>query len=271
MLKHSLPQIYHHLLPREILAANVVETLATCGDCAMTKEKQGRKKPVYQADLKCCTYEPFMPNYLLGAILKADDSNAPGASIIREKIKNRNYSLPIGMTASLAYQVQFNHREPQDFGQRRDWLCSYYNKETNNCGVWRNRGAVCTTFFCKSNFGKKGLQFWQKLNDYLNYTEMALMEEALVHLDFSPRQVSDLLVYLNRFEATPTEMKELVLPEKKARQLWNGYFDEQEEFFIKCFEIIQSFDKSQFREAIGMIGEEIEQNLFESLSQLEIS
>lgn len=266
MLKHQLPQIYHHLLPRELLSAEVVETLATCGDCAMTKDKQGRKKPTYQPDLKCCTYEPFMPNYLVGAILKQNDV---GSEIIREKIRTRNYSLPIGMTASLGYQVTFNHRNPEDFGNKRDWLCSYYNVENNNCNIWRNRGATCTTFFCKSDSGKKGMQFWTRLNDYLNYTEMALMEEALVRLDFSPRQVSDLLDYLNRHEATPAEMKAKVLPEKLARKIWNGYFDEQESFFIKCFEIIQSFDKAGYREAIGIIGEEIEQNLFESLSQLE--
>lgn len=271
MIKYQLPQIYHHLLPKEILSAELEEKLATCDACAMTADKQGKKTPVYQADLKCCTYEPFMPNYLLGAILKQNDSSSPGAKMIREKIKNRNYSLPIGMTASLAYQVNFNHREPEDFGQKRDWLCSYYNKETNNCGIWRNRGAVCTTFFCKSSYGKKGLLFWQNLNDYMTYVEMALMEEALVHLDFSPRQVSGMLDYLNRYEATKAEMKSNVLPEAQAIKLWNGYYEDQPGFFMKCYEIVNGMSKSQFREAIGLIGEEREQLLFESLVKVEQS
>ncbi len=267
MIKHHLPLIYHELLPRELLSAKVTETLATCGDCAMTKEKQGKKKPVYQPDLKCCTYEPFMPNYLIGAILK--DPHLPGGDVVRKKIKDRNYSLPIGMTASLAYQVNFNHREYEDFGNKREWLCSYYNKEANNCGIWKQRGAVCTTFFCKSDYAKKGLTFWQRLNEYLTYTEMALMEEALVHMDFSPRQVSGMLDYLNRHEATEAEMKAKVLPLAQAKKIWNGYFDEQEEFFIKCHHIVSSMDRGQYREAIGLIGEDLEQKLFESLVKIQ--
>lgn len=267
MLKHQLPLIYHDLLPKELLAAKITETVATCGDCAMTREKQGRKKIAYQPDLKCCTYEPFMPNYLIGAILQ--DSSLPGKAVIEKKIIDRNYSLPIGMTASLAYQVNFNHREFEDFGNKREWLCSYYNKESNNCGIWKQRGAVCTTFFCKSNYDKKGLTFWQRLNEYLTYTEMALMEEALVHLDFSPRQVSDMLSFLNRHEATATEMKAKVLPLAQAKKIWNGYFDDQVGFFIKCHELVKNMDRGQFREAIGMIGEELEQNLFESLVKIQ--
>jgi hypothetical protein len=90
---------------------------------------------------------------------------------------------------------------------------------------------------------------------------MALMEEALVMLDFSPRQISDLLEHLNRFEATKTEMKSSRLPEKKAKALWNGYYDDQEGFFKKCFQIVSKLDRKNFRELIGEPGQQLEENL----------
>lgn len=268
LIKHQLPQIYHALLPNELLQASVVEKLATCGDCAMTKEKRGRKKPVYQPDLKCCTYEPFMTNFFVGAQLKQFPESL-GTQVLKDKIEKRIFSLPIGMTATFAYQVAFNHRKPEDFGQKREWLCSYYDVQNNLCSVWKNRSSVCSTFFCQSSYGKKGLIFWQNLSDYLSYVEMALMEEALVYLDFSPRQISDLLDFLNRFEASPAEMKMKVLPENKAKAIWNGYYLEQEVFYKKCYEIVSGFSKSQFREAIGLTGEEIEQRLFESMEVIQ--
>lgn len=224
----------------------------------------------YRKDLKCCTFEPYLPNYLVGALFHHEKSNQLACNILRKKIEKRNYALPVGMLASVRYQVVFNQRKPEDFGNREDWLCPYYNKENNNCNVWRNRGAVCTTFFCKSSHGKKGLGFWGELNDYLTYVEMALMEEALVNLDFSPRQISDCLEYFNRHEASAKEMKSDTLDLATSRKLWNGYFDEQEEFFVKTYRLVKDLDKKQFSEALGFQGEELTEKLFKKMKALKV-
>lgn len=269
-LKYQLPQIYQRLLPEKILRLELTESKATCDSCAMS---QGRHRgPIfYDEQLKCCTFYPFLPNYVVGGILLSDrETERKAQAIIKEKIIRREFSLPIGLVAPVRYQVAFNQRDEGEFGQRWDWLCPYFNQAQGNCLIWRNRGSVCTSFYCKSSYGKKGLQFWKSLEDYLSYIEMALMEEALAYLDFSPRQVSDLLGYLNRQKATKAEMKTWILPKKRALELWNGYYDEQEEFFKKCYRIIAGFDRKAFHQAMGVQGEKILADLDCAIGKLDL-
>ncbi|MEZ0392415.1 MAG: hypothetical protein ACAH59_09380 [Pseudobdellovibrionaceae bacterium] len=259
MIQYQLPDLYRQLLPKEFLSAEIVETKATCNACNWKS---------YQPQLKCCTYEPYLPNYLVGALLESPSTAPSAKKALQEKIKRRSYSLPIGMMASVKYQVEFNQRKPEDFGNRQDWLCPYYNRELQNCGVWKYRGAVCSTYYCQSNYGKKGLRFWEELSGYLTYVEMALMEEVLVHLDFSPRQISDCLVYINRSEGSASELKSHHLPLEKAKKLWNGYFDEQEEFFRKTYHMVKDFDRKRFNEAMGETGAEIQDRLLDTMRKV---
>jgi hypothetical protein len=241
----------------DVLNLDIQETKATCDNCI--------EVPEYQENLKCCTFHPFLPNYLIGQILLDEKKNSSFVTeVLQHKISKRQYVLPLGIVAPVRYQVEFNQLKDKYFGQKREWLCPYHDLSLNRCGIWRNRGSVCTSFYCHSSKGKKGKDFWKQSLDYLSYVEMALCEEALVYLDFSPRQISDLLQYINRFEATKTELKTDALPLKRARELWNGYFDDQEAFFIKSLEVVKSFDKKQFQEAMGELGEQVTEKLLKA-------
>ncbi len=267
ILKYQLPQVYGGLLPRELLDFDPQETKATCNNCAMSRP-QNRAKVHYAPDLKCCTFHPFLANFMVGALFY-EQSSTEAHRIFRDKITRREYALPLGLVAPVKYQVEFNHRKENEFGQRADWLCPYFNLESKNCNVWRNRGVVCTTFFCKSSYGKKGIKFWEQMSNYLWYVELALLEEALVMLDFSPRQVMTLLEYHNRFKGTVAEKKTSVIPEKKSRELWNGYYDDQEGFYKKSYDIVANLDKKAFHELLGEQGQDLEEQLFTLLPQLE--
>lgn len=275
-LKYQLPRVYERLLPKDILAMDANETKATCEACIMSKpfispaaKPTNKREVFYEAHLKCCTFHPFLPNYVVGAILSEESLAAPSAlGRLRTKIQQGEYSLPLGLVAPPNYQIPFNARKEHEFGRREDWLCPYFNLEQQNCGIWRHRGAVCTTFYCQSSFGSKGLKFWEGLSNYITYVEMALMEEALVMLDFSPRQISDLLGYLNVESATKLEMKSPRMPEKKARDLWNGYFDDQEGFFKKCFQIVSELDRRSFQELLSEPGERLEASLRKSFTKI---
>lgn len=251
-----MPHLYSQLFPDELLNLNLEETKATCDQCAMTRSRT-RGEISYQEHLKCCTFYPFMPNYLIGAGL-SDSSLTPSlGGDLRAMISKRRFSLPIGFVAPIRYQLEFNQRKPHEFGQREDWLCPYFDRAQKNCRIWKYRSAVCTSFYCKSSYGQKGMKFWFDLSEYLTYVEMALLEEALIRLDFSPRQISDQLGYLNRKTSTVAEARSWVIPEKVARDLWNGYFDEQEVFFKRTLEIVSQFTRRDFNEALGDLGEKI--------------
>lgn len=274
MIRDQLPELYQKLFPKKLLDWDPKETKATCDNCAMTREnqlsRQGKRSPEisYQANLKCCTFHPFQPNYLVGGLL-ATGQILPGAMRSLDlKIKNRIYALPIGVLPPVPHQVEFNHRKKTEFGNREDWLCPYYEKAENLCGIWKFRGAVCSSFFCQSSSGKKGMGFWDLTSNYLTYVEAALMEEALVMLDFSPRQISQNMGYLNRFEATREELKMDSLPLELAKDLWNGYFDDQKGFYKKCYQIVTEMTAKSFKEAMGEQGHVLQQDLLEGLAEL---
>lgn len=255
--KYQLPSFYQNILSERVLNWFPQETKATCDQCIMSKNS--RSPTYYAPELKCCTFYPYLPNFLVGAILSDPSKIYDGArDVLRQKISRRHYSLPCGMVAPIRYQIEFKENKKEKFGKEQSWLCPYYNKSNQNCGVWRYRGVVCTTFYCRSSFGRMGKNRWALMSDYLSYVEMALMEEALVMLDFSPRQVVELLGYLNRDQGTKMELCSWALLPKKSRQLWNGYFDEQEVFFKKCYQIVNKIKRKNFEEIIGIQGLELE-------------
>lgn len=263
MLKKSLPPIYEHLLPVKILNFKVQETKATCSNCNWKE---------YQPNLKCCTFEPYLPNYLIGALLQDPKTHPQALGVFSKKLKNKELLLPIGTTAPISYQVSFNSREPSDFGNRADWLCPYYIQDPsakgNTCSVWKYRGSVCSTFFCQSSYGKKGKNFWSQLNDYLSYVEMALMEESLVYLDFSPRQISACLDFINRKSGTEAELKTNSLPAAQFKKLWNGYDNDPLGFYVKTYKMVQSFDRKHLKEVMGEMGAEIQKNLMQKMAEI---
>ncbi len=259
--KHLTPPLYHDLLHSDILRMNPQETKATCDSCIMARSPVALKKR-YQDHLKCCTYYPLVPNFAVGALLSDSTGRYQHAQkVIREIIKKRQYSLPIGLLPPVAYQLEFKNRKDGDFGQKESWLCPYFHKEKNQCSIWAYRGAVCTSFYCKSSHGKKGQKYWSQMSDYLTYVEMALMEEALIRLDFSPRQISTCFTYLNCDTGTKAEKKSWSMPEKTAKVFWRDYDSDQEGFFIKCFKIVSTFDRSDFKEMMGEQGLDIQNQL----------
>jgi hypothetical protein len=170
--------------------------------------------------------------------------------------------LPIGIVAPFDYQFQFLNKEDEQFGNDAGLLCPYFDKSKNSCSVWSYRGVVCTSFFCRSDHGQNGQKFWAVLSDYLSYVEMALAEECLVQLDFSPRDLSDQLFYLNKREFEPEETEKRSLNAEEDKKLWNGY-DDRAEFYKKCFSIVQKLDRKQFKEILGEQGLSLEDEVLD--------
>lgn len=237
-----------------LMESEVVETLATCDSCAMSPEHRGpRAKITYRADLKCCTFDPWVPNFMVGAILEDPNVSPAGVAAVRAKMKSIEECSPLGLRASTQFQRRFLRKDEHEFGNREDWLCPYFDRQNSNCGIWKYRGNVCVSFFCKSNAGARGLMFWSEFGDFLHLLELSVMEECLVQLDFSPRQMSELLPLIDR--QTHLEHRKLppVTPEE-YRRIWNHY-DSPEEFFRKCYRIASGLKPKDLRELLGESGE----------------
>jgi hypothetical protein len=181
---------------------------------------------------------------------------------MEQKISNREFALPIGLVAPFDYQFQFLNKEEEQFGNDASLLCPYFSSKENQCSVWDYRGVVCTSFYCRSDYGQSGQKFWAVLSDYLSYIEMSLAEECLVQLDFSPRDLSDQLFYLNKREFESNEVEQKNLDEKIDKKLWNGYKDKVD-FYKKCFELVKSINRDQFKEILGRQGQELEKEVID--------
>lgn len=269
-LKYIWPDIYTSLLPRKILELDLQENKATCGECIHAPPRY-KKADYYENHLKCCTFQPYLPNYAVGAVLSDGSGRFHKAqSTIRKMIQERRYVLPIGIVPSPRYQILYKKNKPQIFGRDENFLCPYFDREALQCGLWKYRGSVCTSFFCESSYGASGKNFWSRSSDYQSYIEMALMEEALVAQDFSPRQISEQLEYINRDQASSAEMKISVLTKARHREFWQDRSDRAEEFFVSCFRYVQQIDKKEFQESLGKLGKEIEVRLLQSASKLKL-
>lgn len=262
LIKNQIAYIYQDLISPKILELKLSEKRATCDKCLMTQACI-RKSDRYKADLKCCTYWPFLPNFIVGEILQ--DLASPGSKIILDWVDtNKDFLLPIGILPDLSYQRKFNHREKGDFGNRLDFLCPYFDKIDNNCSIWRQRGSVCTSFYCRSNYGLVGKSFWNKFSNYMSYLEMALMEEALIRQDYSPRKISDNLAYFN-YKAHCGK-----IPFDKLNELWDRKMTKEGiiEFYKKSYEIVQQFTPEYMLEVLGDLGLELQNKILLQYNRL---
>lgn len=236
---------------------NVSETKATCHDCLCSKLERGNL-PFYQKHLKCCTFHPFLPNYEVGAILSSNIVSESIKALIREKIRLREYALPMGIFVPVAYQVKFNNRKPEDFGQREEFLCPYYDRKNQNCGIWHHRGSVCTSYFCASDRGEAGLQFWEMLGDYLHICEMVMAQDCVVSMGLPPECIDGQLEYINCATGTPEELASHSMSEPVFKSHWADWGDDIEEFYLSC---------SRYRQSVGT--EELAALLYDEIHEIE--
>jgi hypothetical protein len=258
-----LPQIYQEIVPKSLLRFRINETKATCQNCLRSRD--ARFQYLYDKNLKCCTFSPFLPNYAIGGILV---ENLKGAAVIKQQIADRQMTLPLGLFPTPEYQYEFTNKADTDFGTRKDLLCPYYDQEKNNCQIWTYRGVVCTTYFCTSSYGVSGKNYWSQFSNYLSFLEMALAEDNLVNLDFSPREISEQLIFLNMKSWTTAEKKQRCIDKNKYKKFWNGYTSEAD-FYIKCYNLVKTMNRKYFLELTGHQGAKLEKDMLQAGRKIE--
>ncbi|CAM2008728.1 hypothetical protein APED_18905 [Acanthopleuribacter pedis] len=235
----EFPALYRKLLPTWFGQSYEPEALATCRDCAMCRPNPGRHKiATYQPHLKCCTFYPDLPNYLVGALLSdTDPATAEGQKRVRNLIQQRSGVSPYGVNAPLLRELLYAHAGGDAFGNSETLLCPYFHRENHNCSIWRYRNAVCSTFFCKYNDGRAGEAFWQSVKEYLGFVQGLLSEVALERLNFPsnalPANPMKRLVGRNtRLSAADLDGR---VDDATWYKLWGDYAGREDAFFIACY------------------------------------
>lgn len=178
-----LPPLYGHLLPplfRQLIPA---EDLSTCRRCAMCRRPGQPWDPVlryFRPDVRCCSYYPSLPNYLVGALL-ADRSprHDEGRRRVRRLLARPKEATPFGLEAPRARELRYTRLGDEAFGRLRSLRCPYFRMGSNDCSIWGFRSGTCATYFCSPARGIHGAAFWEAVHRYLRVLEKALAQHAL--------------------------------------------------------------------------------------------
>jgi hypothetical protein len=218
------------------------ETKATCLDCAMCGSNGGATPGYtpFRPDVKCCSYLPALPNFLIGRVLNDDDpAGAAGRASVEARVRSRIAVTPLGAGTAPVFALLYQQGDASSsklFGRSRALICPHFVDENGGlCGIWKYRNAVCTTFFCKHERGAVGQQFWMDLREVLRAAEEELAIWSAMERGLDEATLRRLITMTVSRAATPLST-ELIdgLEEVYAKQVWGQWLGREEEFYRAC-------------------------------------
>lgn len=236
-----LPTLYAEWMSECVPSGIPKERRATCNNCAMTQDfvEGGANTRSFHPTLKCCTYLPNLPNFLVGAVL-AKDQTELGVRSVKERILRRSGVTPLGLGTNAGYSMLYGEAGGEAFGRSPALLCPHFLVDAGQCGIWEHRNAVCSTYFCKHDRGLVGAEFWSDVKTLLARIELELSWWCVQQQDgISATQLRQL-----RSEASLAANKKLWKELTGAElgifysEIWGQWIDREEEFFRGCAALV---------------------------------
>ncbi|HVM98668.1 MAG TPA: hypothetical protein VMT68_00520 [Caulobacteraceae bacterium] len=260
-LFEALPPLYAGWVG-ELLGAGIpAERKATCDACAMCPPPGGATggAAYFEPSLKCCTFMPRLPNFLVGAILAddADAADAAGRESLLRRLGAREAVTPLGVDRSAAYGLLYDAGE-ETFGKARGLVCPHFLADTGRCGVWRHRNSVCATWFCKHERGQVGFQFWRSaLQRLLGVVERALAKWCVAELDIGPDALEALAAspaWNNDSAPLTARALDGGVDERAYARLWGRWRDREPEFFARSAALVAPLSWAEVSAIAGAEG-----------------
>lgn len=251
----ELPALYARWLS-DVLAAPIPrESRASCSDCPMAQGlagQDGSRSVVFHPSLKCCTYLPDLPNFLVGRIL-ANEQNPKGRLSISERIRRRSAVTPLGLGTNAGYSVLYAAAGGEAFGRSPALKCPHFADDSGRCLIWENRNAVCSTYFCRHVRGAAGAEFWSDLKELFRMVEGELAIWCVLEVGGVS---TESLRRFRRHAAQPPERRlweELTGAEVGPAYdaLWGEWLGREEEFFSRCAALVTNMSWRKVRRIVG--------------------
>jgi hypothetical protein len=226
------------------------EPKSTCGDCVMCAGVDRSGTTVtFSPDAKCCTYVPYLVNFLTGRSLLG-----PGQASVSARIARRSGVTPLALGMSHA-DIQRVAGERSQFGRSQVVVCPHFDHDTKGCGIWQTRNAVCSTWFCKHDRGAVSLRFWQAVRDLLMAAEERVGHYCLTNGGLPDEQVSAVLDYragiqaaiarANAGESVP-DIAVGVGASSSYESMWGAWVGREEDWFRASATIAASIEPAKF-------------------------
>ena len=250
-----LPSLYDRWM-HEMLGPVPDEPLATCSACPMSEPDVPLPAELrFDATVKCCTYLPELPNFLVGLAL--DDPSPDGAvgrQSLRERIQRLSGVSPLGVRMAPLYELLYERttslRRGGTFGRATGLRCPHYVEPTGSCGICKFRNAVCATWFCRHERGNVGLAFWTAMRNLLRLVEEEVALWSALHLGVGAGELRAVLEH-QRLTVDERMGSELVDGPDIGRY-W-GAWDEEiaTSFFVESGRLVSGMEWGQVLEASG--------------------
>jgi hypothetical protein len=249
----SLPKMYAAWLQEALNTDLPAESKATCSDCVMCPSSGETASSIFpfQPDLKCCTYTPRLPNFLVGQILAADDL-PHGVAAVRARLEARAGVDPLGIGAAPVTGL-IQEQAVNVIGQGRALRCPYFVVEDGSCGIWSYRNHLCSTWFCKHERGALGHAFWLSVKALLKSMEGDLAQWAARESGLSASAQRQLMLEADLSANAPLDANDVdgVVSDPHYSALWGEKRGDEEAFFKSCAERVGSLSWSEVLEICG--------------------
>lgn len=202
------------------------ESRVNCLDCTMCDPATTRATVTFDATMKCCTYLPEIPNFLVGRILSDDTpANAQGRASVVRRIEDGAGVTPLLLGRSAPVAARFD-AAGEYMGVRTDLACPHLDGE-GGCGIRPHRHAVCATWFCKHERGAEGQELWALIRELLLAVEHELSVWAAMQEGLSDAALRMCL-------GTPGA--ERVVPDRGASRApwWGDLLGDELGFYERC-------------------------------------
>lgn len=223
---HPLPGLWKTMLPEDFQFFQLpTEHSSPCHACPQVKA-QG-----FRPDYRCCTYEPRIPNFMLGLALL--DENEFASKSIKIRVEGQ-FLLPEGSQATPAsWYASIVQNSEGLFGKGDTIVCPFLDKSKRACGIHNYRNSVCSTFFCNYDHGNRGDEFWSHLQTLALQIETSLSQEFMERLGFDISHYFDFLdSQADRLKACTRE--DFSWESDIYRELWGQWYGRELDFFKEC-------------------------------------
>jgi hypothetical protein len=194
----------------------------------------------FNPNVKCCSYHPPLPNFLIGAIIADDDASL---NEVKQDFLERVLKFVITPLGIIPPYMITLYDLFKPFGQYEQLLCPFYlNHSGGRCGIWKYRNSVCSTYFCKHERGGVGWLFWRKLSRMLRSAEKCLAQRCVEQLPIIiPQNASDI-----------------------REKTWGNWTFREAEFFQSCWDIVRPL---QWDDVMKIGGAELESSVNDFMNQ----
>jgi len=226
--------------------------------CARTPAEPASDAYFFDPVIKCCTYVPYLYNFLVGRILCDSEPAAQyGRASVEKRVAEAVGVTPLGLAPDAVTSLLYGRME-QAFGRNRAVRCPHFVEDGGRCGIWRHRNSTCVTWFCKHVRGEVGYAFWREsLHPLLLAVEKDLARWCVMELDPTMEVLRHLVEAGEwRYEQDDTLTREALdqrVDAKAYARVWGKWRGRELEYYRRCGELVSALG---WAEALARCGSE---------------